>query len=272
MEQWNWIQINGIEAISYNAWLQQGINIAFSSRFGGVSRGIYTSLNLGLHVGDQNEMVLTNRQRYLAIFNAGLDDAVCCEQVHGNQVVKIDASHRGRGAKALNDVIKGYDAMITIEPGIYLLAFFADCIPLYFFDPVHRAIGLAHSGWKGTMGRIAIRTLAAMQKEFGTCSSDLQVLIGPGIGPCCFEIQTDLARQVSSGLDNLHDIINTNQTGNLFWDLQESNRQLLLQAGVNSQNIGVCRICTSCNQDMFYSYRKENGRTGRMGALIGIDY
>ncbi|MDD3363857.1 MAG: peptidoglycan editing factor PgeF [Syntrophomonas sp.] len=272
MERWNWVNRNGLQFVSLQAWLREGINIAFSTRTGGVGNGVYESLNLGLHVGDQAESVLENRRRFLSIFNANLDDMVACQQVHGNDIRRVNWIDRGKGARSLSEVIMNCDAMITNEPGIYLMSFYADCIPVYFYDPINRAIGMAHSGWKGTMKKIVVNTLEAMQKEFNTSANELQIFIGPGIGACCFEIQADLLAKVKAEFSSFHDIINNSENGFITWDLQETNLQLLVQQGLNPLNISTCKLCTACHADSFYSYRRENGDTGRMGALIGIEY
>ncbi|PKM76321.1 MAG: peptidoglycan editing factor PgeF [Firmicutes bacterium HGW-Firmicutes-15] len=271
MELWNWVNRNGLQFISLQAWLKEGINMAFSARTEGVSNGAYKSLNMGLHVGDTADLVLENRRRYLSIFNADLDDMVACQQVHGNEVRRVNCIDRGKGARSLDEVIMNCDAMITNEPGIYLMSFYADCIPVYFYDPINRAIGMAHSGWKGTMKKIVVNTLEAMYKEFNTCANEVQIFIGPGIGFCCFEIQSDLLAKVKAEFNSFHDIIN-NKNGLITWDLQETNLQLLKQEGVNPLNISTCKLCTACCADIFYSYRRENGDTGRMGALIGMEY
>ncbi len=261
-----------IPFISLDKWLQSGVDIAFSTRSGGVSQGRYTSLNLGLHVNDEDERVLENRKRYLALFNADLDKAVCGQQVHGNQVIKVGKTDRGRGAYRLAEAIPDCDAMITNSPEVYLLSLYADCLPVFFYDPAQRAIGTAHCGWKGTMAKIAVNTLQAMQREFASSAELVQVFIGPGIGPCCFEIKPDLVAKVHEEFADLHDIITDRGNGAFTWDLAETNTQILIKAGVNPEHIRVCRLCTACHPELFYSYRKENGQTGRMGALIGLRY
>jgi YfiH family protein len=270
MMQWKWFNKGGINYISLEDWLSEGVNLAFSARQGGVSEGVYNSLNMGLHVGDQPGLVLENRSRYLNIFDARLDDVVCCQQVHGNHVTRIDRIDRGRGARDLEDAVIGCDSMITNSPGVYLLSFYADCVPVYFYDPVNRAIGMAHCGWKGTLGKIAPNTLAAMNREYNTSPDDVRIFIGPGIGPCCFEVQPDLAAKVNAEFNILHDIIINKNKGIFTWDLQETNNQLLINCGVKPSHICVCRLCTSCNIENFYSYRKEKSNTGRMGALLGL--
>lgn len=271
MNSWKWENRDGIDYITVEKWMNEGVSIAFSSRHKGRSEAQYNSLNLGLHVGDTKERVLDNRRKYMGLFNSDVDDVVCCQQVHGNRVVKVDYKDKGRGALDYTDVIKDCDAMITDSPGLSLLTFYADCIPIYFYDPRNRAIGLAHSGWKGTMGRIGAELIKAMHNEFSSLSSDINVFIGPGIGSCCFEIQADLLDKVRSEFKDLHDII-YHRNGKYYWDLHETNMQLLLAAGVKEENLIVCRLCTACNVEDFFSYRKEQGHTGRMGALIGLDY
>jgi len=272
MNRWNFITRNNIQFLSLQEWLKEGVNAVFTTRQGGVSDGVYNSLNMGLHVEDRKDLVLENRRRLLAAFDAQLDNAVCCQQVHGNIVTRVEQSDRGRGARQLEEAIPNSDAMITNNPGVYLLSFYADCVPVYFYDPVNRAIGIAHCGWKGTMGRIALHVLAAMQKEYGTYAHEVQIFIGPGIGPCCFQIQPDLALKVNAEFPSLHDIITYNDNKSSNWNLQATNRQLLLEVGVQASHISTCELCTACRTDIFYSHRRENGKTGRMGALIGLEY
>lgn len=261
-----------LQLITHPEWACDGVDMAFSTRMGGVSRGVYASLNLGLHVGDDPALVLENRARIMAVFGRSLGEAVCCEQVHGYKVARVGSADRGRGALDLESAIPGCDALVTDEPGVYLMSFYADCFPVYFYDPQHRAIGLAHCGWKGTMGRIAAHTLNAMQEAYGTVTAQVEVFIGPGIGPSCFIIQPDLKDKVEVELSELHDIITEAENGTITWDLPETNRQILLQAGVRAEHIKVCSICTACNTDRFYSYRREVGLTGRMAALLGLKY
>ncbi|MDD4801839.1 MAG: peptidoglycan editing factor PgeF [Syntrophomonas sp.] len=272
MELWEMINRQGMQFISLDTWLREGIDIAFSTRIGGVSKGVYNSLNLGLHVGDNSDLVLENRRRWLSIFGAGLDDMVACEQVHGSEVKRVNRMHRGKGARKLSEVILNCDAMITNEPGIYLVSFYADCIPVYLYDPVNRAIGMSHSGWKGTMQKISVNTLLAMQQEYNTGIEDVYIFLGPGIGPCCFQIQPDLLAKVEAEFNSFHDIINISENNLITWDLLETSRQLLVQAGVNPLKISACNLCTACHEDYFYSYRRDSGNTGRMGALIGMKY
>lgn len=269
MQDWKWNHQDGLDYIDIPQWKDLGAVAVFTSRRGGVSTGCFESLNMGLHVGDEPSAVLVNRQRYASILGQESSSMVCCEQVHGHQVIRVNKSHAGSGARDLKSVLQGYDAMVTNQPGILLTAYFADCIPLYFFDPEHRVIGLAHSGWKGTMGRIAVKTLQTMRDHYGSRSENIQVFIGPGIGPCCFQIQPDLMEKVNAEFTGFDGIIMMNKDG-YFWDLPATNHQMLLEWGVQAENIIHCSLCTSCRTDVFYSYRRERGNTGRMAAGLAL--
>ncbi len=271
MEEWKLYNKQECQFLSIESWLAAGVNMAFSTRRGGVSEEPFRSLNLGLHVGDDVRSVSANRAIFLQAFQADLGQAVCCQQVHGSNVLRINKSHQGRGAYLFEQSLPDCDAMITNESGVYLLTFYADCQPIYFFDPVHRAVGIAHSGWKGTMDRIAVKTLETMRQEFASRSDEIYIAIGPGIGSCCFEIAPDLARKVDIAFYDFHDIIYHKETSSIYWDLSETNRQMLIKQGVNPDRISTSKLCTSCHPESFFSYRREQGKTGRMGALIALE-
>ncbi|SHG48954.1 conserved hypothetical protein [Thermosyntropha lipolytica DSM 11003] len=269
MQKWIWHNKQDIAYITVPSWQERGVNMLFSSRKGGVSLGPFSSLNLGLHVGDEKDRVEENRRRVLALLGTSPDQAVCCEQVHGNEVALVGREHRGRGVFDYATAIAGCDAMVTAEPDLYLITFYADCISLYFYDPVRKAIGLAHSGWKGTISGIAAETIRKMQEAFKSSPSHLEVFIGPGIGKCCFEISPDLAVRVERELGHLGDLLEERDNA-FYWDLKETNRRLLIESGIKPENIIVCDLCTACCSEYFFSYRRDKGLTGRMAAVIGM--
>ncbi len=269
MLEWRYEVSENLKYITVEKWFRSGVRTAFSTRSGGCSQGPYESLNMGLHVGDQTESVIKNRTRFLHAVEADLQDMVCCEQIHGCEIARVGKADVGRGAMHLSTAVPKCDAMITDVPGLSMVAFFADCFPLYFYDPRCRAVGLAHAGWKGTMMRIAARTIEEMTRQFGSDVHDIEVFIGPGIGPCCFEIKEELARNVSSEFPLVNDLI-VCEAGRLAWDLIKTNLEIIRNAGVSEKNIGVCRLCTACNSDLFFSHRRDKGLTGRMGAAIAL--
>ncbi|MGI6453945.1 MAG: peptidoglycan editing factor PgeF [Syntrophomonadaceae bacterium] len=266
---WEWREKEGIPYIYLPQWEAEGVNVGFSTRWGGVSAPPYSSMNLGLHVGDRKEDVMENRRRWTAVFDGKISDMVCCEQVHGRQIGIVKRTDRGRGAYELESVLPGLDGMICNEAGMLLAAFFADCLPIYFFDPHKRVIGIAHAGWKGTLGRIAASTVTAMEKAFASKPQNIWVFLGPGIKACCFVIQDDLVEKVYDELREIDGII-SNKNGRLTWDLRLTNRRILLSSGIREKNIIDCDLCTSCHLDKFFSYRNEQSITGRMCAIIGL--
>jgi len=270
MTGWIWNEQNHIKYITLPEWKSLGATAAFSSRWSGVSDAPFKSLNLGLHVGDDYKRVIYNRKEFLNIFDLQLEDVVCCEQVHGSKVKIVDEGYKGRGAYSYADSIADHDGLITNKPGVGLLTFYADCIPLYFFDPCQKVIALAHSGWKGTMGKIAEQVLLSMQQSFHCAVENIKVFIGPGIGPCCYSIQPDLAEKVEKRFPGYSEII-LYENESIKWDLKNTNRQILLAAGIKSTNLTLCDLCTACNKQKFFSYRAEQGKTGRMAALLVLN-
>ncbi|QGT99698.1 Multicopper polyphenol oxidase [Candidatus Syntrophocurvum alkaliphilum] len=259
-----------IKYLSIDDWLSEDLVIAFSTRVGGYSSHQYTSLNLGLHVGDNKDQVINNRRKFLSYFDIELSSTVSCEQVHGNKIIRVTDKHKGLGAYSDESSLLGYDGMICNTPNLYLLTYYADCVPVFFYDPQNRAVGLAHSGWKGTMGNIAVETVYAMEKNFNCHRQDIKVYIGPGIARCCFEIQKDLVEKVSEKYNEISDIILLKDNNGYKWDLHSTVRIMLEKYGVLSKNIICSSLCSFCNSDLFFSYRRDRGSTGRMTALIGL--
>jgi polyphenol oxidase len=254
------------------------ISAGITSRHGGVSELHLQSMNCALHVQDDPNNVITNRESFAETLNIPFDAWTCAEQVHGSRVAVVTASDRGKGRMSREDAFQATDALITQEPGVWLTAFFADCVPLYFFDPVQRAVGLAHAGWKGTVLLIAEETVNAMAAAFGSQPSDLRAAVGPSIGACCYEVDEAVAKPVREALEQIGLADQTElfiqprpgREGKFMLNLQQLNRQIMIKAGILPSRIEICGMCTSCRTDAFYSHRKEQGLTGRMAAWIGI--
>ena len=242
-----------------------------STRHGGASRDFYDSLNLGLHVEDEKEAVLENRRRFCRMVGAEPERTATCQQVHGDRVVRITAGEAGAGFADYAGAIPDTDALITNEPGLPLMLFFADCTPILLADPVKRAVGLAHGGWKGTVKSIAARTVAAMAKEFGSDPADLLAAIGPSIGSCCYQVGEGVADQFREAFPDFSaEILETRPDGSTHLDLQLCNTRQLEKAGLKRENIANAHTCTACNNRQFFSYRADNGKTGRIAAIIGV--
>ncbi|UKS30264.1 peptidoglycan editing factor PgeF [Paenibacillus sp. HWE-109] len=261
------------------SWMEQfsELTVGFTSRNGGVSLEPFTTLNCGLHVNDVPEHVVRNRELVAEALEQPFEAFTYAEQVHGNEVTIVSLEERGSGRASREAAIQAKDGFITKETGIVLCAQFADCVPLFFYDPIKRVVGLAHAGWKGTVLNISKATIALMTNTFGSSASDIRTAIGPSIGACCYEVDQSVADRVKAVLDEVQaapeehsTVIVAKENSKYMLNLQELNRKLLQQAGILSSHIEVSQLCTSCNTDKFFSHRKEGGATGRMIAWIGL--
>ena len=247
----------------------QEIVHGFSTRKGGTSLSPYDTLNLGLHVKDDKDSVIKNRKGFVNSLGYSLEDAVALEQVHGNRVITVNESHKGKGMLDYEDFLAQADGMVTNEPGILLTTYYADCVPLYFFDPETKSIGLAHAGWKGTMLKIGANIVRELQKSFGANPKDCIAIIGPSIGPCCYEVDDRVLQPMKNAYPNNSSIIRQKKEG-IFLDLWEANKISLQESGLKDINIYISRLCTHCSQEYFFSHRRDKGHTGRMAAVIGL--
>ncbi|GAW92583.1 peptidoglycan editing factor PgeF [Calderihabitans maritimus] len=251
------------------AWEETGLVIsAFSTRVGGVSPEPYSTLNLGFHTADEPGNVLENRIRFSSSLGVSLESWVAANQVHGDRIATVGRRERGRGAKEFSSCIPDTDGLITREPGVALTTYYADCVPIYLLDLEKKAIGLSHAGWRGTVKRVAGKTVAAMEQAFGTRASSCLAAIGPSIGPCCYEVDGRVIEGFREVFPYWQDVVIPAGKGHWKLDLWETNRRMLVEAGVPEKNITVSGICTSCNRDLLFSYRAEKGLTGRMAAFL----
>lgn len=241
-----------------------------STRHGGVSKGVFGTLNLGLHVDDDLNDVRRNRDIFFEGLELPKGQGTTCQQVHGSKVVKINKAQAGSGMYKFEESIKDADALITNEPSIPLMLFFADCTPILIADPVQKAIGVAHGGWRGTVASIAARTVEQMVKEYGSKPENLLAGIGPAIGPCCYEVGTEVIKQFRDAFPDFYDKIIIDEKGGQHLNLWKANELQLKKAGIKPENIDVAGVCTACNHRQFFSYRADNGKTGRIAAVLSI--
>lgn len=167
------------------------------------------------------------------------------------------------------DFFASADGMITNKPGVLLTTYYADCVPLYFFDPQTSAIGIAHAGWKGTMLKIGVIIVNEMKKNFGTNPKDCIAVIGPSIGPCCYEVDYRVLQPMKKSYPNFSKIIRQ-KNGRTFLNLWEANKLSLQESGLQNINIYISKLCTYCSHEHFFSHRRDMGKTGRMAAVIGL--
>lgn len=239
---------------------------AFTTRRGGTSPAFGGDLNLAFHVGDSSGAVLANRQLVAGALGIALETLVLGEQRHGNSCQVVEAVLRGAGALSGGTAVPGVDALVTAVPGLVLAACFADCVPVYIVDPEHRAVGLAHAGWRGTAGRIAQVTFETMRSRFGARGSRCLALVGPAIGRCCYQVGPDVAACFQDH-EYWPEVAMQVRAGRWWLDLAEANRRQLVDVGVTA--IQQAGMCTSCHSQ-FFSHRRDPGRFGRMMALLGV--
>lgn len=241
----------------------------FSTRLGGVSEGIYRSMNLSFTRGDEEEKVKENYRRMASALGICAESIVTSDQTHTTNVRLVGKEDCGSGItkeRSFHDV----DGLITNVPFVTLVTFYADCVPLYFVDPVHKAIGLSHSGWRGTRDKMGKATVKAMTQAFGTSPRDLIAGIGPSICQDCYEVSEDVIQEFSAAFDQkLHpSLFYQKENGKYQLNLWEANRQVLLEAGVTAERIQMPNLCTCCNPDFLYSHRASKGKRGNLGAFL----
>ncbi|MBO7743899.1 peptidoglycan editing factor PgeF [Paenibacillus sp. MWE-103] len=251
-----------------------GVTAGFTGRQGGVSAEPWTSLNCGLHVGDADADVVANRRMLAEALGWPFEAWTCAEQVHGDRVYVVGKGDRGKGRESRGTAVGDADAMITGERGVLLTSFYADCVPLYFRDPVKDVVALAHAGWKGTVQEIARKTVEAMTANFGCVPADVEAAIGPSIGLCCYEVNEVVLDRVIPlmeriGLEN-EGLVTPTENGKARINLKELNRQIMIKAGILPSRIECSDWCTGCSTDLFFSHRMEGGATGRMVSWIGM--
>lgn len=243
--------------------------VGFSLRTSGFSQAPYASCNLGLHVGDDPQTVVDNRRWLAKRLGFEFEAWSCADQVHGHQVAFINNELRGRGRENHLEAIESTDGIYTNETDILLTSFYADCVPLLFLDPQERVIGLAHAGWKGTVGLIAEEMISTLAQKFQTKPENVRVGIGPSIGGCCYEVDEHVMQQVRLHVPNWQTCVTATEGGRFMLDLPACNQQILKRAGVLPEHISQTSWCTHCRTDLFFSHRKEAGKTGRMASFIG---
>lgn len=267
--------LKNIESVPYLAFLPleqiDFIKHGFSTRLGGVSKGCYSSMNLGLCRGDEEADVMENFRRFCGSVGVVTESLVFTDQTHTTNIRHVTKADLGKGIFLERDY-KDIDGLITDEPEIPLVVFGADCVPVYFVDIKRKAIGLSHSGWKGTAGKIAKITIEKMQEEFGTDPCDILAVIGPSIGPECYEVSGDVAESFCREYTALQQkkILTEKENGKYLLNLWQANQYAMMDAGVLADKISISGLCTMCHQDLFFSHRAFGGQRGSMAGILSI--
>lgn len=244
------------------------VKTCFSTRIGGVSTGGYHALNTGLKSGD--DILNIRRNIDLLCYAAGFntENMVFSDQVHGNNVRIAGREDIGKGAVRSSD-IRQVDALVTGDKNTAICIFTADCIPVFLYDFERNVAALCHAGWRGIINGIIAKTIDIMSSSFNSNPCCIKAAIGPSIGPCCFEVGEDVAGVFKMHFKDTEGIL-LYSGGKSFINLQSAARKQLMGSGVRDNNIIESGLCTSCNDNMFFSYRRDGSKTGRMISIMEL--
>lgn len=247
------------------------VSHGFSTRMGGVSQGKFSTMNFTFTRGDNPDHVRENYRRMANALGVDENRMVLSYQTHTTNVRKVTEEDAGKGIYKDRDYTD-VDGLITNVPGITLVTFYADCIPLYFLDPVHHAIGLSHSGWRGTVNRMGKVTLEAMKQEYGTEASDVIACIGPGICKDCFEVGEEVVEEFKKEFAPAYrsELYKRKSNGKYLLDLWKANEIILKEAGVQEEHVQITDICTRCNPELLFSHRVHGNERGNLAAFLSL--
>ncbi len=239
------------------------INHCFTTRCGGVSQGKITGLNLGFRCGDRKDDVVTNYKLISADMGFDYESITAGRQTHSSNIRIITKKDVGKGVSRESDIDE-VDGLVTTLKKVPLVVYFADCVPILLVEETAGVIAAVHSGWRGTVSGIVGNAVDIMTAQFGAKPEQIKAAIGPSIGKCCFETGEDVGCQFEDRF------IRKGENNKFFVNLQSKNREILLSRGLREQNIDDLNLCTICNCETMYSYRKHKENTGRMGAFIEL--
>ena len=240
----------------------------FSTRIGGISEGRYEKMNLSFKNGDKRENVETNYNRFCNALGIDASHLVLSAQTHTSNVISVDENDRLKGysKESFCDV----DGLVTNKKGVALVTQYADCTPLIFCDPKKKVIASSHAGWRGTVKKIAEKTVEKMVNEYDSNPKDIVVAIGPCICKDCYEVDDAVYNEFLSIEVATEKIFKTKGNGKYMLDLREANRQILIGAGIKEENIEICDICTNCNSAEMHSHRATKGERGNLAMIIEL--
>ena len=247
------------------------IEHGFSTRKGGVSTGIYESMNLTFNLEDDPENVSENFRRMAAALHTVPEKMVYSKQTHTTNVLKIEEHHKGMGIVRERD-FDNIDGLVTNVPGICLVTSYADCIPLFFADSRDQCIGLSHSGWRGTVGKIGKVTVELMQKTYGSDSKDILAAIGPSICQDCYEVSEDVIVKFQKSFEEKYwpELFYQKENGKYQLNLWKANELVFEEAGILKKHIAVTNVCTHCNPDILFSHRTTGNKRGNLSAFLAL--
>lgn len=263
----------GVTYLAFPALLESGmVRHGFSTRMGGVSEGPYATMNFSFTRGDNPEAVRENYRRMAEALRVDMEKMVLTWQTHTTKVRVVSEEDLGKGIIKERDY-RDVDGLVTDMPDVTLVTFFADCVPLYFLDKKNRAIGLSHSGWRGTVKRMGEKTLETMAEAFGTRPEDVTACIGPSICMDCYEVGGEVIEEFAAEFpEAVHDrLFYKKENGKYMLNLWEANRIVLMDAGIREENLSVTDICTHCNPELLFSHRRSPEKRGNLCAFLCLN-
>jgi len=258
--------VDGVPYLAYPLLEKTGVvRHGFSTRLGGVSTGHCATMNISTTRGDDPAAVEENRRRIAKAIGVRAEDMTYTNQTHTTNVAVVEAKDRGKRFMET-------DGMVTNVPEICLVTFYADCVPLFFVDPVHRAIGLSHSGWRGTVGKMGKVTIERMREEYGTDPTQVVAAVGPSICQDCYEVNVDVIEKFRENFDKdlWPELFYEKADGKYQLNLWRANQAVLTEAGVQGENIAVTNLCTHCNPDILFSHRSTGTARGNLSAFLAL--
>ncbi len=264
---------NGVYYFQFPLLEKSGIVMhGFSTKIGGVSKGVYAQMNLGVSRGDDPEAVLENYRRIANVLHMPWERMVLSHQTHTTNIRVVTGKDAGAGLVKKRDY-ENVDGLITNIPNLPLVTFYADCVPLYFVDPVHRAIGLSHSGWRGTVNRMGQCTVEAMKAEYHSRPEDIFACIGPSICSECYEVGEEVAQEFEKAFlpAQNEQILKQKPDGKYLLNLWKANEIILLEAGIKKEHLAITDVCTKCNPDLLYSHRVMGNQRGNLAAFLCLN-
>ena len=241
------------------------VNHGFSTRLGGVSKGCCASMNISTTRGDDPAAIKENTRRIAQAIGVEAERMVYTHQTH---TVNVAVVREGDEGKRFMET----DGMVTNVPGICLVTFYADCVPLYFVDTVKRVIGLSHSGWRGTVRRMGKVTVEKMQETYGSNPEDVIAAIGPSICQDCYEVSEDVACEFRKEFKEevQTELFYRKENGKYQLNLWRANEEVLLEAGIAKEHIAVTNVCTHCNPEILFSHRTTGDKRGNLSAFLSL--
>ena len=246
---------------------QFGFQVIFTTRIGGFSQKPYDTLNLGLHTAEQDKTVIKNRKKLYGVLDYKSEDIVYGEQIHSNNIKVVTPDDKGKGVWDHKKAVQNMDGLIATDSKIILGGHFADCVPIYILDKKKGSFSLVHAGWQGTYKKILAKAINFFKDGFDSSLENLIVILGPSISGQNYEVGSDLIDKFKEKFDFPSSYF-TKINNNFFLDIKEVNKMIALQKGIKKENIFISNLCTFNNEKLFYSYRRDQGKTGRMAAFI----